>query len=107
MTKRALLVLAVCVLTASCGGNVRYGIANTPVSESMSDSATLQAIQHSLEPTEAGRAVRLLERGEPKAQSPSSAVEKVSVEVCGKKQNYEIQRTRVKDDQVMIAAKRI
>jgi hypothetical protein len=103
----AVLAFAASVLTASCGGNVRYGIANTPVSEAASDAATLRAIQQSLEPTQARCAVRFLERSEPKAVGPSGTVEKVSVEVCGKKQHYEIQRIRVKGERVMITAKRI
>ena len=101
-----LILFAVLSLTAACTTDVHYGLANTPAGQENSNDATVQAIQRALDSADAQCAVRLIKREPTKTFALSGAPERVTVEVCGKNQDFDVRRIRMQDNRVMVTAKR-
>jgi hypothetical protein len=107
MTSRATTVLVACLLLASCAGTVQYGVSNAATTDANSDKAAIQVIQRSLAYDQSHCPLTNLKRGELEQSGESGTIEQVSVDICGKAQRFEIQRSLAKDDKVVLCAKKI
>jgi ABC-type ATPase involved in cell division len=103
---RVLLLIAVCGSLVACG-TTRYGIMNVAPEYAASEDMAMQAIQTARSPEESGCVIELLQMSQPKQTSPNTYEQVATVKVCGKQQRYAIQRSLVKENQVLVAAKRI
>jgi hypothetical protein len=101
------MALAMSVLLASCGTTTQYGIVNVPLAEGRSDASAKQAIERALGAGETSCPLEIVALSAPLQASPNTFEQVATVKVCGKTQEYAIQRSQVKEDQVLIAAKRI
>ena len=104
--KYSLALLALCFVVAGCGTS-RWGIVNAPPERASSDAAAIEAIGHALALGEASCSVELVEAGAPNQTSPNTVMQVVTVNLCGKKQKFSIQRSQTKPDNVLVSAKKI
>lgn len=100
-------LLAASTMLASCAGTVQYGVTNTPTADANSDKSAVQVIQRSLRFEQSHCPLTNLKRGELEQAGESATIEHVSVEICGKQQQFEIQRSMAKEGQVLLTAKKI
>ncbi len=107
MTSRLTTILVAGLLLASCAGTVQYGVTNTATAEANTDKAAVQVIQRSLTYDQSDCPLTNLKRGEPEPSGESGTIEQVSLDICGKQQRFEIQRSLAKEGQVHITAKKI
>lgn len=103
---RPTMLLSAWFFVAACS-DVRYGMNNVPLSNANSDAAALETIKRALPPEKMNCQIDLVGMSEGDQVSSSTIKQVATVKVCGKIEKYSIQRSQVKEDRVLIAAKRI
>jgi len=106
MTSRVITHLAAGMLLASCASTVQYGVSNTATADANSDKSAVQVIQRSLTYDQSHCPLTNLKRGELEPSGESGTIERVSLDICGKAQQFEIQRSLAKEGQVVLTAKK-
>ena len=106
MPSRVTTLLVACLLLASCAGTVQYGVSNTALADANSDKAAVQVIQRSLKYDQSHCPLTNLKRGELEPSGETGTIEQVSLDICGKKQQFEIQRSLAKEGLVLLTAKK-
>ena len=89
------------------GGTLRMGTTKVPLANATSEATILAAVQGALEPSEKSCTPTVLERGKPPSDGSNGTTEKLALDVCGKRQRYELTWIQISIDQVMVTAKRI
>jgi hypothetical protein len=100
------LVAAGALLVAACA-NERVGMQTYPIGSVDSDGDVLQAVKHALPPDEQACALELLTAEDSWKAAESTSKEIVSVKVCGRSQDFSIQRIHQNADSVLIVAKKL
>jgi hypothetical protein len=93
-------------LLVACA-DVRVGMQRSPIGAVNSDEAVLQAVRHTLPPGEQNCQLELVTGEDAQRASENTAKQVVSVKICGRSQEFSIQRSHVDADSVLIIAKKI
>ena len=104
--KHVYALLALSILMVGCGTS-RWGVVNIQPEKANSDATALEAIKHALAPEETSCSVELIQVGTQNQTSPNTVMQLLTVNVCGKKQKFSIQRSQTKPDNVLVSATKI
>ena len=103
---RAIGLVTAGALLVACA-DARVGMQTTPIGAVNSDDAVLQAIRHALPPDQQTCQLELVTMGNAQQASESTNRQVASVRICGRPQEFSIQRSKINADSVLITAKKI
>jgi hypothetical protein len=102
---RGIRLVAVALLVACA--DARVGMQRIPIGGIDSDEAILGAIRQALPPDEQTCRLELVTAGNAQEFSESTDKQIAAVKICGRSQEFSIQRSRINADSVLIVAKKI
>jgi hypothetical protein len=102
-----LALILTCVAPVSWAGTLRMGTTKVSPADAATEATIVMVVQHALEPSEKSCTPKILERGKRPSDGSNGSLEKITFDVCGKRQRYELSWIQTAVDQVMVMAKRI